>query len=84
MHQTTFETLKGALVQATTLHYADPLKQYIVYTDTSDNTSRAQLFQKHDRQELPVMSVSDTFMETQQKWSTPKQEAYGVYYTITK
>ena len=23
-------------------------------------------------------------METQQKWSTTEQEAYGIYYTITK
>ena len=28
--------------------------------------------------------VTHTFTETQRKWSTTKQEAYGVYYTITK
>ena len=28
--------------------------------------------------------MSHTFTETQRKWSTTKQEAYGVYYTITK
>ena len=25
-----------------------------------------------------------TFLETQRKWSTTEQEAYGAYYTITK
>ena len=28
--------------------------------------------------------MSHTFTETQRKWNTTKQEAYGVYYTITK
>ena len=28
--------------------------------------------------------MSHTFTETQRKWSTTKQEAYGVYFTITK
>ena len=28
--------------------------------------------------------MSYTFTETQRKWSTTEQEAYGVYYTVTK
>ena len=28
--------------------------------------------------------MSQTFIETQRKWSTTEQEAYGVYYSITK
>ena len=28
--------------------------------------------------------MSHTFTETQRKWSTNEQEAYGVYYTVTK
>ena len=34
--------------------------------------------------EFPVAFLSHTFTETQRKWSTTKQEAYGVYYAITK
>ena len=34
--------------------------------------------------EFPTAFLSHTFMETQRKWSTTKQEAYGVYYAITK
>ena len=34
--------------------------------------------------EFHVAFLSHTFMETQRKWSTTKQEAYGVYYAITK
>ena len=32
----------------------------------------------------PVAFLSHTFMETQQKWSTTEQEAFGIYYAITK
>ena len=34
--------------------------------------------------EFPINFLSHTFSETQRKWSTTEQEAYGVYYTITK
>ena len=44
----------------------------------------AQLSQEHNGTEFPVAFLSHTFTETQQIWSTTKQEAYGIYYTITK
>ena len=44
----------------------------------------AQLSQEHDEMEFPIALLSHTFTETQRKWSTTEQEAYGVYYTITK
>ena len=34
--------------------------------------------------EFPIAFLSNTVMESQQKWSTTEQEAYGVYYTVTK
>ena len=34
--------------------------------------------------EFPIAFLSRTFSETQIKWSTTEQEAYVVYYTITK
>ena len=34
--------------------------------------------------EFPVAFLSQIFTDTQRKWSTTKQEAYGVYYAITK
>ena len=40
--------------------------------------------QEHNRTEFPVAFLSHTFTETQQKWNTTEQEAFGVYYTITK
>ena len=83
-HHTTFLCLKEAIIQAPILCYPDPEKRYIVYTDASDNACRAQLSQEHDGTEFPVAFLSHTFTEIQRKWSTTKQEAYRVYYTITK
>ena len=83
-HQTAFEHLKNAIVQAPILHYPNPNKMYIVYTDASDDTCGAQLSQKHEGTEFPVAFLSHTFSETQQKWSTTEQEAFGVYLCHNK
>ena len=34
--------------------------------------------------EFPIAFLSHTFTETQRKWSTTEQEAYCIYYAITK
>ena len=56
----------------------------MVYTDASDDACGAQLSQEHDGTEFLIAFLSHTFMETQQKWSTTEQQAYGVYYAVTK
>ena len=84
VHHTTFLHLNEAIVQAPILHYLNPDKKYIVYTDALDNTCRAQLSQEHGGREFPIVFLSHTFTETQWKWSTTEQEAYGIYYAITK
>ena len=42
-HHAAFLYLKEAIVQAPILHYPNPDKRYIVYTDASDDACRAQL-----------------------------------------
>ena len=79
-----FLTLKESVIQASILHYPDPQKCYVVYTNASDDTYGAQLFQEHDGTEFPIAFISHTFMEMQWKWSTMEQKAYGVYYALTK
>ena len=39
---------------------------------------------KNTMEQIPIAFLSHTFTETQRKWSTTEQEAYGVYYAITK
>ena len=76
--------LKESITQAPILHYPSPNKRNIVYTDASDNACRVQLSQEHNGTEFPIAFLSHTFLETQRKWSMTEQEAYGVYYAITK
>ena len=83
-HQEAFIHLKEAIVQAPILHYPNPNKTYIVFTDASDDACGAQLSQEHNGTEFPVAFLCHTFTETQCKWSTTEQEAFAVYYTITK
>ena len=59
-HHATFLHLKEAIVQAPILHYPNPNKNYIVYTDTSNDACRAQLSQEHNRTEFPVAFLSHT------------------------
>ena len=49
-----------------------------------DDACGAQLSQEQDGSEFPITFLSHTFLETQRKWSTTEQEAYGAYYAITK
>ena len=81
-HLTAFNTLKSALLEAPILHYPDPSKHFIEYTDASDDACGAQLTQ--DGQELPFAFLSHTFMDTQWKWSTTGQETNGIYCAVTK
>ena len=83
-HDNAFLSLEESVIQTPILQYPDPNKRYIVYTDASDNACGAQLSQVHDRTEFPIAFLSHTFSDTQRKWSTTEQEAFGVYYMVTK
>ena len=80
---TAFNILKSTLLEAPVLHYPDPSKHYTVYTDAWDDACGARFSQKHDGQEHQAASISHTFKDTPQKWSTREQEAYGIYYALT-
>ena len=83
-HHTAFLHLEEAIVGAPILCYPNPNKKYIVYTDASNDTCRAQLLQEDNGTEFTVAFLSHTFIETQLKWSMSEQEAYGIYCAITK
>ena len=78
-HQAAFVHLKDAIVQAPILHYPNPNKTYIIYTDTSDDACGAQLSQEHDGTEFPGAFLSHTFSETQCKWSTTVITKWNYY-----
>ena len=83
-HHCAFMKLKDAIIQAPIVRYPDTTKPYIMYTDASDNACGAQFSQLHNEAEFPVAFLSHTFTDTQRRWSTPEQEAYGIYFTIKK
>ena len=83
-YHNTFLTLKESVIQAPIPQYPDPNIRSIVYTDASDDACGAQLSQEHNGTEFPIAFLSYTFLDTQRKWSTTEQEAFGVYYAVTK
>ena len=83
-HHIAFNALKSTLLEGPILHYPVPSKCYIVYTDAPYDACGAQLSQEHDGQEISVAFLTHTFTDTQQKWSTTEQKAYGIYYDVTK
>ena len=76
--------LKDAIIQAPILRYPDTTKPYILYTDASNDTCGAQLSQIHNKTKFLVAFLLHTFTDTQWRWSTPEQEAYGIYFAIKK
>ena len=83
-HHCAFMKLKDTIILAPILRYPDTTKPYVVYTGASDDTCRAQLSQMHNETKFPVAFLSHTFTDTQWRWSTPEQEAYGIYFAIKK
>ena len=79
-----FSYIEGSNNTSPILCYPNPNKRYIVYTDASDDACRAQLSQEHNGTEFLIAFLSHIFTGIQRKWNTTKQEAYGVYYAVTK
>ena len=78
-HHNNFLMLKESVIQAPVFHYPNLKTHFIVYTDASDDTCGANLSQEYDGTEFPIAFLSHTFTDTQQKWSTTAQKAYGVH-----
>ena len=67
-HLKAFLHLKESIPQAPILHYPDPNKRYIVYTNASDNACGAQLSQEHNGTEFPYcFSFAYIFGHTKKK-----------------
>ena len=83
-HHEAFLKLKESMTQAPILCYPNPNNRYIVYADALNDACRAQLSQEHDGTQFQIAFLLHTFLGTQRKWSMTEQEAYRVYYAITK
>ena len=72
---------KEPVIHAPILHYPNPKKYYIVYTDASDDACGAQYSQEHDGTEFPIAFLSHTFTDMQWKCSVKE---YNVPCTSVK
>ena len=79
-HHNAFLTIKESVVQAPILQYPNPVKHYIVYTDTSDDACGAQLSNEHNGTEFQIAFLSHTFMgHAQWRWSHHRTRSHTVY-----
>ncbi len=56
----------------------------MIRTDASDVGVGAVLLNIIDGKEIPIMYLSKTFTEAATRWNTTEQEAYGIWYALTK
>ncbi|KAG9389986.1 putative enzymatic polyprotein [Carpediemonas membranifera] len=84
--QTAWDTVKRAIVQAPLLSFPDYSKPLVIKTDASSLGCGALLAQQDpvSGKEAPVAFVSRRFTMTESAWATIEQEAYGIFFAITK
>ena len=86
--QTGFGYLKVCLTEAPILKHPIPSKQYVVFTDASDQAAVAILMQEYtedgETKEMPIAYLSVQFSDTLFKWSTVVKEGYAIYYAVKK
>ena len=82
--QTAFEQLKEVLTKAPTLAHPDPKRDYVLYTDSSDDCVGAVLCQNQGQGEQPIQYVSHKLSDTQRRWPIIEKEAYAIYYALQK
>ena len=93
-HHAAFLHLKEAIVQAPILHYPNPNKKYIVYTDASDDACGAQLSQEHNSTEfhssIPLTYLHGNPMEMEHSqnkkllaYTTPSRSGITTYKVLT-
>ena len=66
-HYEAFLHLKESITQTPILHYPDPNKSNIVYTDASDDACRAQLFQELNGTGFPIAFLLHIFFKSTKK-----------------
>jgi len=80
--QLSFEALKKALVEATSLAFPVPQEHCILDTDASDVAVGAVLSQRIDGIERPIAFFSRVMNETQRRYCTTRRELLAVICAI--
>ena len=68
------------------LQFSDPNKNYVLYTDTSNNAYSSVLCQaiSNDKDTRPVAYFSGTFTAQNKSWCETKKEAYAVLKSVQR
>ena len=82
--QKTLDYLKEIFCNKPILKFPDPNKDYLLYTDVSNNAYSGVLCQpqSNDKDIRPVTYISGTFMAQNKSWCATKKEAYTVLKSI--
>ena len=90
--QSSFELLKEVLITESILHFPDPNKPYILYTDARKYAWSCVLTQQYihekDGKQVtvnhPITYISGLFKGSQLNWAALTKEAYAIYMSIKK
>ena len=84
--QLTLNYLKEIFCNKPILQFPDPNKNYVLYTDTSNNTYSGVLCQpiSNDKDIRPVTCFSGTFTAQNKSWCATKKEAYAVLKSVQR
>ena len=82
--QDSFEQLKTMMTEAPILAYPDPSREYILYTDASDQCVGALLAQESDDGEKVIHYLSHKLSDSQKKWPTIQKEGFAIVYALEK
>ena len=81
--QKAFQKLKNVLIEAPVLIIADPLKQFVLYTDASDWGLGSVLSQVgRDEDKHPVAYASRKLFPREQRYSTIEKECLAIVWSL--
>ena len=84
--QATLDYLKEIFCSKPILQFPDPNKDYVLYTDTSNNAYSGVLCQpeNNDNDTRPVAYFSGTFTAQHKSWCATEKEAYAILKSIQR
>lgn len=83
-HEQAFTTLRNHIADQATLHHLTYEHPIVLRTDASIEGVGAVLLQIRDGREEPIIFLSQRFSGAATRWSTIEQEAYAIFWAVTK
>ena len=83
-HTEAIELLKKGIVKHAKLYHITYEHPLVLRTDASETGVGAVLVQIVDGEEQPIVFLSQSFSDVAKRWATIEQEAYGIFWAITK